>query len=233
MKKRITALLTVLLLLALPCSAAIDVPDPTRDFFINDYADVISSTDELIMQSKAENLYHACGAQVVIVTLPSLEGEEIQNVSLNIARSWGIGSQDKDNGLLLLFSAEEPRVRIEVGNGLEGAIPDSKAGRLLDTYMLPAYPDYSTGLRETQNALINETYLEYGLSPDQNYTPMDSYEEDEPGLTQIIGTLLLIIGAIVLFIRHPHLFYILLHIIGRGGGRGGRGGGFSGGGASR
>ncbi|MBR5782934.1 MAG: TPM domain-containing protein [Clostridia bacterium] len=241
MKKIFSVLLAALFLLAFPCSAAIDIPDATNNFFVADYADVISSADELHLHSAAENLYSACKAQVVVATMPSLEGEEISDVSLRIARAWGIGDKELDNGILLLFVREEPRVRIEVGSGLEGAIPDSKAGRLLDTYMLPAYPDYSTGLRQTQNALINEIYIEYGLTPDKDYTPIQEQDSEELGLFEIIGLVALIIGGIILFIKRPDLFFLLLHILSRSGGRNGSsgqgrsggGGGFSGGGASR
>jgi len=246
--KRFIAVLPVLWCLILPVSA-LDVLSPTADFFVNDYANVLSAADELILQQRAENLYHACGAQVVVVTLESLEGEAIEDVSLSIARSWGIGDKEKDNGLLLLFSKDEPRVRIEVGNGLEGALPDSKAGRILDNDMLPHYPDYAAAITATQSTLVNEVYIEYGLSPEENYIPVEErydYEENEGGgLISTLFKIAVAIGVILLFIRHPRLLLILLHFGGRGGrggfsggsrgggGFSGGGGGFSGGGASR
>ncbi len=239
--KRLATLLICLWCAVLPVSA-LDIPtSPTRNFFVNDYADVISPPDRNTLQQRAQNLYYACDAQVVVVTLESLEGEAISDVSLRLARQWEIGDKDKDNGILLIFSESEPRVRIEVGSGLEGALPDSKVGRILDTYMLPAYPDYSAGLVATQNAIVNEIYIEYGISPDGDYTPIDDYDEQNEG--GLFSRLFKIAGAIFiiyLFIRHPRLLLYLLYFGGRGG-RGGRGGGgfsgggggFSGGGAER
>ena len=242
--KRIICFILVLWCLLLPVSAA-DVLSPTDDFFVNDYADVLSAGEELVLQQRAETLYRACGAQVVVVTVESLEGEAIEELSLRIARAWGIGDKEKDNGLLLLFSKSEPRVRIEVGSGLEGAIPDSKAGRILDTDMLPHYPDYAAAILSTQNSLINEVYIEYGLSPAEDYIPIDergSYEEEGGGWLSTLFKIGAVIAVIILFIRHPRLLLLLLHFGGRGGGGGSRGGGggfsgggggFSGGGASR
>ncbi len=246
--KRFLSTLIVLWCLILPVSA-LEVPKAPANFFVADFADVISPADELVLQQRAENLYHACGAQVVVVTLESLEGEALEDISLRIARDWGIGDKNKDNGLLLLFSESEERVRIEVGSGLEGAIPDSKAGRILDNDMLPAYPDYSAALSATQSTLVNEVYIEYGLSPAEDYIPIDQrydYETDEGGgLLSTLFKIAAVVGVIILFIRHPRLLLFFLYFGGRGGrgggfsGRGGGGGfsggggGFSGGGASR
>ena len=253
MKRRLFAV-TVLLLLCcgmlLPVAAKTDIPNPTNSFFVNDFANVIDDADEQIIQAAGERLYAASGAQVVVVTVPSLEGEAIENYALKLARAWGIGDKDKDNGLLLLLSVAEPKVRIEVGSGLEGAIPDSKAGRILDTYMIPNYEPgkFTTGLVNTYDALVNEVYIEYGLDADNGYTPIDevSPEEESSPLSRLFK-LALIIGAIILLIRHPQLLWIFLHFGGRGGhggssggrsggsrgGFSGGGGGFSGGGASR
>lgn len=245
--KRFIAVLSVLWCLILPVSA-LEVPKAPDNFFVADFADVLSPTDELVLQQRAENLYHACGAQVVVVTLESLEGEAIEDVSLSIAREWGIGDKEKDNGLLLIFAEQEVRVRIEVGSGLEGAIPDSKAGRILDNEMLPAYPDYAAGLTATQSTLIGEVYVEYGLSPAEDYTPVEErYPDQEEGGGLLSTIVRIIVGVIVVIvlIRNPRLLMYLLFFGGRGGrgghsGRGGSsggfsggGGGFSGGGASR
>lgn len=247
MKKTLLALTVCLLLLCsalLPVSAETDLPDPTRNFFVADFAQVIDSSDESAMQAAGEALYRASGAQVVVVTIPTLDGVAIEEYALQLARKWGIGDEEKDNGLLLLLSVAEPKVRIEVGSGLEGAIPDSKAGRILDTYMIPHYEpgQYTTGLADTYNALVNEVYIEYGLTPDADYTPIDEqYPEEKDSVVGTIFKILLAIGAIALIIRHPELLWLFLRFGGRGGRGGGRGsggfsgggGGFSGGGASR
>ncbi len=223
-------------------SAAYTIPKPTNNFFVNDFANVIDASDEQKMMAAGVALYKACDAQVVVVTIPSLEGNAIEDVSLRLAREWGIGDKDKDNGILLLLSVAEPRVRIEVGRGLEGAIPDSKAGRILDTFMIPNYQPgkFTVGLSDTYNSLVNEVYVEYGLTPQDGYIPIEG-EEEELSFFEILILIVIIIGAILLFIRYPHLFFLFFRSGGRGGGFGGGGGGgfsgggggFSGGGASR
>lgn len=223
-------------------SAAYTIPKPTNNFFVNDFANVIDESDEQKMMAAGVALYKACDAQVVVVTIPSLEGNAIEDVSLRLAREWGIGDKDKDNGILLLLSVAEPRVRIEVGRGLEGAIPDSKAGRILDTFMIPNYQPgkFTVGLSDTYNSLVNEVYVEYGLTPQDGYIPIEG-EEEELSFFEILILIVIIIGAILLFIRYPHLFFLFFRSGGRGGGFGGGGGGgfsgggggFSGGGASR
>lgn len=153
MKKIYTvfAALAVFLLLFSNVAFAADLPKPTKNFFVNDFANVISNADEEKMQQQGEALFKECGAQVVVVTVKSLNGEDLESYSLNLARSWRIGSDKNDDGILLLLAVDERKVRIEVGYGLEGALPDSKTGRILDTYGVdrfkkmifqPALPQY-------------------------------------------------------------------------------------------
>ena len=235
------------MLLTLTCfsaAAKTDIPAPTKNFFVNDFAGVIDADHERAMQIAGETLYATSKAQVVVVTIPSLDGQDIESYSMDLASEWGIGDEEEDNGLLLLLSVAEPRVRIEVGSGLEGALPDSKAGRILDTYMIPYYHEggFSQGLVDTYNALVNEVYVEYGVTP-EGYIPLGQEEEHDVSPFGWIVRLAVIVGLIILCIRYPRLFWFILHLFSRGGGHsgGGRsgggfsggGGGFSGGGASR
>src|SRR5699024_7310000 len=98
-------------------------------------------------------------------------------------REWGIGNREKNNGVLILLAVEDRKSRIEVGYGLEGALPDSKTGWIQDEYMLPYFSedDYSTGILEGYKAILLEIYNEYGIEPDdlEQITPNspDSYEQ--------------------------------------------------------
>ena len=133
--KKIIAVLTAVFLLASASVLnvfAVSIPKATSSFFVNDFANVISNEDENKMQQQGEALYKKFGAQVVVVTIKSLDGASLEDYSLKLARSWGIGSKNDDNGILLLLAVDERKVRIEVGTGLEGALPDSKTGRHSD-----------------------------------------------------------------------------------------------------
>lgn len=234
MKKYSAILLSaVLLILSLSVSAfAAKYPTPTQKFFVNDFADCISDADEQKMQSMAEELYEKSGAQVVCVTVDSLDGEEVRDYALGLGREWGIGSKNDNNGVLLLLAVDDRQVDIEVGYGLEGTLTDGKTGRILDTYAMPYLRDndFSTGLREAFSALIGETATEYGveingssLAPDE-----DEDEEYESSKAVIIDFIIFIIILLVIRKitgRTPFIFF-------GGGGNHRSGGGFSGGGFS-
>lgn len=235
MKKYSAILLSaVLLILSLSVSAFAakntPYPPPTQSFFVNDFADCINETDEQKMQSMAEELYKKTGAQVVCVTVNSLDGKEVRDYALGLGREWGIGSKNND-GVLLLLSVEERQIDIEVGYGLEGALPDGKTGRILDNYAMPYLKsdDFSTGLREAFSALIGETAAEYGVEiNDSSLAPDEDEDEYKSSKAVIIDFIIFII--IVFAIRKitgctPFIFF-------GGGGNHHSGGGFSGGGFS-
>lgn len=235
MKKYSAILLSaVLLILSLSVSAFAakntPYPPPTQKFFVNDFADCINESDEQKMQSMAEELYKKTGAQVVCVTVNSLDGKEVRDYALGLGREWGIGSKNND-GVLLLLSVEERQIDIEVGYGLEGALPDGKTGRILDNYAMPYLKsdDFSTGLREAFSALIGETATEYGveingssLAPDEDE---DEYKSSKAVIIDFIIFIIIVFAIRKITGRTPFIFF-------GGGGNHHSGGGFSGGGFS-
>ncbi len=226
---------------AFSTSAKISYPKPSANFFVNDFANVISSAAKTKMQSQGENLYNACKAQVVVTTVENLQGMDIESYSIGLAREWGIGDKEKNNGILLLLSVEDREVRIEVGYGLEGALPDSKTGRILDTYGMKYFSknNFSDGLQAVYNSLINEVYIEYGLDPDENYEPV---EDDDESISDIIMTVIILLILVFLIFgrirRRPEFIGPFMFGGYHGGGFGGHGsgggfgGGFGGGGFS-
>ena len=250
MKRIISIIIAACLFVAFSVTgfAQSSFPKPTNNFFVNDFADVLSSEQEAQLQSMGVNLYNASKAQVVLVTVDSLEGSDIDSYALGLARSWGIGDKDKDNGVLLLLSVNDREVKIEVGYGLEGALPDSKTGRILDTYGMDYFrvDAFGQGLLAVYNSLVNEIYIEYGMSPDEDYTPV---EEDSLSFSSIAYVVFLIVVLIVVLPRMRFGFPFIFfggprgpHGFGgggfgsggfSGGGFRGGGGGFGGGGSSR
>lgn len=245
MKKIFTAVAAVILclsLLTITVAAAV-IPKPKDNFFVNDFADVISAADEQKMQAQGEELYKKCGAQVVVATVKTLDGSDIESYSLEMARKWQIGSDENDDGILLLLAVEERKVRIEVGYGLEGALPDSKTGRILDTYGIEHFKndDFSTGLTAVYNSLVNEVCIEKGIEPDENYNSVSDNSADVGAARVIKWIVILIILFIFIFPgfrRRRRGTFIFFPPHGGGfGGSGGfsggsSGGGFSGGGGS-
>lgn len=111
---------------ALPAAAA-EAFEPTDRFFVNDFADVLSAQAEDEMYNLGKQLFARSEAQVVAVTVPSMDGEEVRDFAYELANRWGIGKEKEDTGVLLLLAMDERQVTIEVGKGLEGGIPDIKA----------------------------------------------------------------------------------------------------------
>ncbi|MDO5301697.1 MAG: TPM domain-containing protein [Tissierellia bacterium] len=131
--KRILLLLSLLLLIPAGVWAAGDLVAPTREFYVNDQANLLSPETEEIIVSTGEELSRQVGAQVVVLTLPRLpENMTTAEAAVRIFQDWGIGDRDKDNGILLLVTMEEREYRMEVGYGLEGPIPDMVANKILN-----------------------------------------------------------------------------------------------------
>ena len=98
-----------------------------------------SPASEKIIYSIGRELDSKTTAQVAVLTVPTLDGEPIENYALKVLRGWGIGSRDKNNGVLIVVATQDRQSRIEVGYGLEGALPDGLTGRLQDDTMLPYF----------------------------------------------------------------------------------------------
>lgn len=236
-------------LLAVVCFAGCDgnggskYPEHTERFFVNDFADVIDSADEDAIYQKCAALNEQTGAQVVVVTIMSLDGTEPADYATELGDEWGVGSKEKDDGVVILLSKEDREIYIAIGEGLEGALPDSKTGRIIDIYGLDYFKsdDFSKGLVAVCNAVVNEVYIEYGIEPDENYTPIDSIKEESPlseyskEVAASWAILIVIVIAIwLIFGRRLRRFFWFggPHGPGGFGGTGGFGG-FSGGSGSR
>jgi uncharacterized protein len=154
------ALLLLLLLLALPAHAA-EVPYLSGR--VNDLAGVLSNTaaSELELLLKAHE--DSTSNQVAVLTIPSLEGEPLEEYSLRVAEAWKLGVKGRDNGVLLLIAREERKVRIEVGSGLEGALPDAVCGQIIRNEIVPRFrrDDYDGGVRAGAEAILKAIRGEY------------------------------------------------------------------------
>ncbi len=245
----ITAALAVCIFI-LPLSAANKYPKPTSQFFINDFAEVIEQSAEDEIYSKGAALQEKTTAQVVVVTVDTLDGEEPADYALELGREWGVGQEEEDNGVVILLAKTERQIYIAVGYGLEGALPDSKTGRIIDIYGLEYLKnnDFSNGLLEIFKAVVNEVYIEYGEEPEEGYTAIEDTNEEtlEEYGARVLVSWVIMIAVVILFIlifgRRRRGFFWFGGPGGFGGGSGfggfsggsggSFGGGFSGGGGS-
>jgi uncharacterized protein len=105
--------------------------------FVSDFAHVIDPQSKAALEQYCTAVQTATGAQIALVTLPSLENEPVEDVANTIFHAWGVGSKGKNEGIMLLLSVGDRRSRLEVGYGLEPIVPDGLAGSVLDE-MRPA-----------------------------------------------------------------------------------------------
>ncbi len=182
-------------------SAGAIVPPPESTAYINDFANLLDAVTAAELFRIGKALERETGAELVLVTVESLEGIPIEEYALSLFRSWGLGKKDKNNGLLLLvdrerlFAGEGGKVRIEVGYGLEGAVPDGKAGYILDHYVLPQWQknDYAAGLREGYLALAAEIAAEYGVQLEGVMPPLEDYADPSAGEFDLYGLIILLV----------------------------------------
>jgi len=186
---------------------------PTSNFYINDYANILSSDVENYMQKRSVALNNVDGTQIVVVTVNNLEGSSIEDYALELFRSFGIGDSKKNNGILILVSKEDRLLRIEVGYGLEGIINDGKAGRIRDEYMTPYLKinDWDNGIKNGYDAIYKEIVKQNNLSID--YTnPIQTKTNDDSGIivSIIIGVFL---GLIARVSKKKNIFTICYLVI--------------------
>lgn len=156
------------------------VVSPTNNFYINDYANLISDDTEQYIIKMNRELEAKTGAQIVVVTVPSLEGQSLEEYANTLFRQFGIGDKQKNNGLLLLLALDERKFRVEVGYGLEGALPDAKTGRMQDEYIIPYLKDdkWDEGIRNGFNAFLEEVAKEYNVEINGIEMPINAEKEN-------------------------------------------------------
>lgn len=169
-----------------------------------DQAEMLGPQAEDQLTSMLASHEQATGEQVVVVTVPDLQGRSIEEFGLTLGRTWGIGQAGEDTGALLVIARDDRRIRIEVGYGLEGRLTDAQSSAIINGIITPAFRegDFEGGIVEGATAMVQVLGGDPLRVPEQQ--PLGRQEEPPVGI----------------FIL---LFFILIGLIG-GGGRGGRGG---------
>ena len=193
--KKILSIVISIIILSIPNVKALE---PTYEFYVNDYANILSEETEKYIVDNSAKLDDATGAQIVVVTVPNLGGESLETYSTDLFRHFGIGDKDKNNGLLILVALEERKCRVEVGYGLEGVLPDAKTGRFQDEYMIPYFKNnnFDEGILNGYKAFYKEIAQEFKYETE--ISPVSQSYEDDDELT--LGAYLLIGKVIYTFI---------------------------------
>jgi uncharacterized protein len=252
---KVTALAVFLGALSAGISLAVTPPiPPSPPNYVVDLAGIVEDGVEQRLNGYLKELEQKTTAQVVVLTISSLEGESLEAVALATAHDrWKLGQKGQDNGVLILVAAQDRKYRFEIGYGLEGVLPDSRVGSIGRDYLVPYFRkgEYSNGVFAAAVAVVSEIASEAGVEitgaprlprPATRGLPSRSTARRPRGPLSIVFTILFAIGMVYLFIRHPRLFMFLILASMMGGGRrggwsggggfgGGGGGGFGGGGA--
>lgn len=145
---------------------------PSLEGRVNDYANLLSSEEKANLNSKLESYENQTSNQFVLLTINSLEGDSIEDFTNKVFKSWKLGQSDKNNGVLVVFSKGERKLRIEVGYGLEGAIPDGIASQILrnDIAVLTKQNKFYEGFSAGFDALIRASLGEYKIKKTETNT---------------------------------------------------------------
>ena len=155
MWRKLTGLL-ISLAFSVGLAHAATIPQPTSDFFVYDGAHVLSADTYQTLQAQAVALEASTGSQLVVVTIPTLDDQDIESFATQLFRDWGIGSRERNDGVLLLLAIQDHQYRLEIGYGLEGAIPDGVAGSIGRQFLVPNLKndDYDTAVLQATAALV-------------------------------------------------------------------------------
>jgi uncharacterized protein len=207
---------------------------------IVDQANVIPAATRDVIEPKLADLEAKSGIQLVVATVASLDGEEIEPYANELFRAWKLGEKTKNNGVLLLVAPKERKVRIEVGYGLEGTLTDALSKVIIVNAIAPRFKagDFGDGVSRGVDDII--TVL---TTDSSEWQQRPSLRLDNQPSTDFADWVLiaLLIGLVTLLIVSPGFRWFFLNVVfnialdmllNSGGARGGSSGGFSGGGGS-
>ena len=255
--RKVSLILTMMLLLIVTLSSTIPVqasgfndkskipiPQVQENVYVYDQDNILDDETEQKLNTLLVELERQTTAEVVVITVDSLLDMEIEDYSYELANTLGIGKAEEDNGVLLLISRNDEKVRLEIGKGLEGCLNDSKCGRILDNYFVPYREEdkYSEGTYKTIQAVVSVVAEEYEVTidgSDEEIAKEFKQQEEDYNRKVLIIVIVVIILLILFFVCDLTFFdgelsSAVFAVGGSSSGGGSFGGGsFGGGGASR
>ncbi|HEX8595998.1 MAG TPA: TPM domain-containing protein [Pseudomonas sp.] len=193
---------------ALSAQAALVFPPLTGR--VVDNAQLLDPQGEMQLTQMLEAHQQASGEQVVVVTLPDLQGTSIEDFGYQLGRAWGIGEKGKDSGALLIVARDDRKVRIEVGYGLEERLTDAQSSVIINQVITPAFKvgKFQDGIIQGAQAIIQV------LGGNPLALPSAESQQQDTGFDNVPVLIIVVVFLILVFLRSGR----------GGGGRGGRGG---------
>src|ERR1039457_508248 len=143
---------------------AAEVMPPAPERYFNDYAHVVSPATATELNQKLEQFERDASSQIRVVVYPKMETDSsIEDYTIRVAQSWGIGRKEKNNGAVLFVFVQDHKMFIQVGYGLEGALPDALAKQIIENEIKPHFRngDFDGGLRAGVTAMLQAVKGEY------------------------------------------------------------------------
>jgi uncharacterized protein len=203
--------LLVLLTLAVPLRAYTEplasIPNPrVKDgTWVTDMPGALRAETVARLNQTIGDFERATGVEMALVVIQSLDGSSIEEAAAALFKLWGIGKKDRDNGLLFLWSTGDRKVRVEVGYGLEGILPDGRVGAILDAYVIPQFKtsEFDAGVIAGVDALLAAARSEPVALPVAGTESYDSDADNSlpPWLLPLGGSIPLGLGSFVGFRR--------------------------------
>jgi len=228
-KKKILLIIVILVFAHFLFSARI----PELRGRVNDYANILDGSQETQLTAMLKEAEETTSSQIVLLTINSLEGDSIESFSIRVAENWKIGQKEYDNGVLLVISMEERKLRIEVGYGLEPILTDLKCGYIIRNKIVPHFRkgNFYTGINDGLKTIIGIVNKDFDISQEE----LEKFKKQRSKQQAHFP-----IGIIIFIL---FIIFSILRSIGRGrrgsvfwgggySGGGGSSGGFSGGGGS-
>ncbi len=213
-------ILVTILSMITGCSTAtkkIPIPTVEKNVYIYDEDNIIDDSTEKELNKMLVELEQKTETEFAVISVESLLDKSIEDYANNLFNTLGIGKKGKDNGVLLLISRSDKKVRLEIGRGLEGCLNDSKCGRILDDYFVPyrENDEYTKATKLTVSAVLKVLCEEYNISiTGLNTESIQIEESDELTFGQMIIIIIIIIAILVI------IEWITGHILGDGFGDG-------------
>ena len=174
-----------------------DIP-PRPSTAVVDYIGLLDVNKKNILERKLKVFNDTSSSAIVLVLDDTTEGEDIFEYSYKLASKWGVGSKGKDNGILIYIAFNDRKVFIQVGSGLEGAVPDAVAKRIIENVIVPAFKkrNYFQGINKATDILMSLASGEFTADDYMNNT-----SDDIVGIVIILLVISFIVFVIVMNIR--------------------------------
>jgi uncharacterized protein len=233
--------LSALIFISLTAGAQTLLPRPDPPRLVNDYAGVLSSSEAQSLENKLVAFNDSTSNQIAVVIVNDLQGYDRSEFAYKVAKDWGVGQGDFNNGILVLVKTKTEgssgQIFIATGYGLEGAIPDIACADIIDREILPRFRegDYFGGLDAGTNVLMALAAGEYSYDNYRRSSPSGAI----PGIVIIIIAIIIIAIASAANSNNKHIkrtgsrglpLWLLMSMMGGGRSHGGSWGGFTGGG---